>query len=224
MPFPRDSVGEPAQSASSACRRRERLDRLLTCLRDVPQVRAPHCLWLVWPDLGTGSNCARPTLLPRRFSRAENIKTQSKVKSSEQRGIRGAILDQCRRVSKGPSRHLTAREPLRSRASRPRRQTAALSRAGTRHSSRTLRTCCPRRATRLCVSARTTSRSSSTRRASSCSSSAGTDPSSRPYACCTSASPPSCLGLGWQRTSLALTFALRGAETHLVGVSWSELP
>ena len=81
--------------------------------------------WLVWPDLGTGSNCACPTLLPRRFSRAENIKTQSKVKSSEQRGIRGAILDQCRRVSKGSSRHLTAREPLRSPASRPRRQTAA---------------------------------------------------------------------------------------------------
>ena len=30
----------------------------------------------------------------RKFSRAENIKTQSKVKSSEQRGIRAAILDQ----------------------------------------------------------------------------------------------------------------------------------
>jgi len=78
---------------------------------------------------------------------------------------------------------------------RLRRQTAALSRAGTRHSRRTLRTCCPRRAIRSCANARTISRSSSTRRASSCSSSAGTDPSSRPYACCTSVSPPSCLGL-----------------------------
>ena len=73
---------------------------LLTCLRDVPQVRAPHCLnWFARPR--HGFQLRSPMLSPRRFSRAENIKTQSKVKSSEQRGIRAAILDQCHRVSKG---------------------------------------------------------------------------------------------------------------------------
>lgn len=89
---------------------------LLTCLRDVPQVRAPHCLnWFARPR--RGFQLRSPMLSPRRFSRAENIKTQSKVKSSEQRGIRAAILDQCHRVSKGPSRHLTSRDSLRPRAS-----------------------------------------------------------------------------------------------------------
>ena len=89
---------------------------LLTCLRDVPQVRAPHCLnWFARPR--RGFQLRSPMLSPRRFSRAENIKTQSKVKSSEQRGIRAAILDQCHRVSKGPSRHLTSRASLRPRAS-----------------------------------------------------------------------------------------------------------
>jgi len=135
LPSPDESDSSRPERVTS-CRVPGTSRPLLTCLRDVPQVRAPHCLnWFARPR--RGFQLRSPMLSPRRFSRAENIKTQSKVKSSEQRGIRAAILDQCHRVSKGPSRHLTSRASLRPRASRPRRQTAALSHAGTRHSSRT---------------------------------------------------------------------------------------
>ena len=94
-------VRAPAQARArgGACRRRTSRPSSYQLARCSASERST-LPWLVWPGLGTGSNCARPTLSPRRFSRAENIKTQSKVKSSEQRGIRGAILDQCRHLLK----------------------------------------------------------------------------------------------------------------------------